>query len=40
MLSFASDAGDMQEAYLRCMVYNFATFLKGNGVDGFIGENS
>lgn len=40
VLSFASDAGDMQEAYLRCMVYNFATFLKGNGVDGFIGENS
>ena len=40
VLSFASDVGDMQEAYLRCMVYNFATFLKGNGVDGFIGENS
>ena len=40
VLSFASDAGDMTEAFLRCYIYELIKFMRNNGIDGFKGENS
>lgn len=40
VLSFASDDGDMTEAFLRFNVVELAKFMKENGIEGFNGENS
>jgi hypothetical protein len=40
VLSFASDEGNVNEAFVRNNIVDFCYFMVTNGIDGFEGENS
>lgn len=40
VLSFASDEGNVNEAFVRNNIWEFKEFMNRNGIEGFNGENS